>query len=87
MSVFVDDMKASYGRMVMCHMGADSTEELLVMADKIGVRRKWLQCAGTRHEHFDIALSKRALAVQAGAIELIQREFVIRKNPNLLEAQ
>lgn len=67
MAVYVDDMRASYGRMKMCHMLADSVEELLVMADKIGVDRKWFQALS--HPHFDIALSKRALAVQHGAIE------------------
>ncbi|WP_454734333.1 DUF4031 domain-containing protein [Cupriavidus pauculus] len=70
MSVYVDDMEAKFGRMVMCHMLADSTEELLAMADKIGVARRWLQKAGTLQEHFDIAKSKRALAVQFGAIEI-----------------
>lgn len=70
MTVYVDSMRASYGRMKMCHMIADSTDELLAMADKIGVARKWLQKAGTAHEHFDIALSKRDLAVKAGAVEV-----------------
>ena len=70
MAVYVDDMKAPFGRMVMCHMLADTTAELLAMADKIGVQRKWLQKAGTPREHFDIALSKRAEAVRAGAIEI-----------------
>ena len=83
MAVFVDDMRAKYGRLVMCHMGADSTEELLSMVDAIGVQRKWIQHAGTWREHFDIALSKRALAVKAGALEVTQREFVMRKNPAL----
>ena len=55
--IIVDDMKAPFGRMVMCHMMADTTEELLAMADKIGVDRKWLQAAGTKREHFDICLS------------------------------
>lgn len=85
MSVFVDDMRAKFGQMIMCHMGADTTEELLAMADTIGVQRKWLQHAGTWREHFDIALSKRALAVKAGAIEVTQREFVMRKSPILIE--
>lgn len=70
MTVYVDNMRASYGRMKMCHMIADSTDELLAMADKIGVARRWLQKAGTAHEHFDIALSKRDLAVKAGAVEV-----------------
>ncbi|KEP68792.1 hypothetical protein DL1_08570 [Thioclava dalianensis] len=70
MTVYVDNMRASYGRMKMCHMIADTTEELLEMADRIGVARKWLQKPGTRHEHFDIALSKRTLAVEAGAVEV-----------------
>lgn len=67
MTVYVDNMRATYGRMKMCHMVADSTAELLAMADHIGVARRWLQDAGTYREHFDIALSKRALAVAAGA--------------------
>lgn len=85
MAVFVDDMRAPYGRMLMCHMGADTTEELLAMADRIGVARKWIQYAGTWREHFDVALSKRALAVAAGAVEVTQREFVMRKSPRLKE--
>ncbi|MBV5268715.1 MAG: DUF4031 domain-containing protein [Afipia sp.] len=78
MSVYVDDMRAAFGRMVMCHMWADSDAELLAMADAIGVARKWIQghpeLSFGKHRraswvHFDIALSKRAFAVKAGAIE------------------
>lgn len=78
MSVYVDSMRASYGRMVMCHMIADSTRELLAMADRIGVKRRWLQDAGTYREHFDICLTKRSAAVVAGAIEVTQRELADR---------
>jgi hypothetical protein len=74
-SVYVDNMRASYGRMVMCHMIADSTDELLAMADAIGVQRKWLQKPGTHWEHFDICLSKRNIALGRGAIELTTRQL------------
>lgn len=75
MSVYVDNMRAKYGRMVMFHMVADTTDELLAMADKIGVDRKWLQHPGTPKEHFDIALGKRELAVKAGAIEIGNKQL------------
>ncbi|SMD18196.1 DUF4031 domain-containing protein [Rhizobium sp. RU36D] len=78
MSVYVDDMKARFGNMLMCHMWADSDAELLSMADRIGVQRKWIQGhpdlsfgphRQARWVHFDIALSKRKLAIRNGAIE------------------
>ena len=37
-------------------------------------------------EHYDICLSKRALAVRAGAFEVTQREAVLRKRPDLRRA-
>jgi len=76
MSVYVDDGKNPYGRMIMCHMQADTREELDAMADKIGVQRKWIQFPGTWKEHYDICKSKKQQAVQLGAIEIGSREFV-----------
>lgn len=76
MAVYVDDMRAPHGRMIMCHMAADSRAELLAMADRIGVDRRWLQKEGTWMEHFDICLSKRALAVSHGAREVTRRALV-----------
>ena len=70
MAVYVDDMAAAYGRMVMFHMVADTDQELHAMADKIGVARRWHQKAGTPHSHYDICKSKRALAVAHGAMEV-----------------
>jgi hypothetical protein len=55
-------------------MVADTVSELLGMADRIGVSRKWFQW--TSHPHFDISLSKRALAVQNGAVEVGRRGLV-----------
>lgn len=74
MTVYVDDMRARYRGMLMCHMIADSSDELLAMADLVGVARRWLQYPGLPREHFDIALVKRALAVRAGAVEITWRQ-------------
>ncbi len=81
MAVYVDNMKAGYGRMTMCHMLADTEEELHAMADKIGVARRWHQKPGTPQSHYDICLSKRVLAIQHGAREITRREagLVVRK--------
>jgi Protein of unknown function (DUF4031) len=74
-SVYVDEPRSALGRMIMCHMIADSTAELLRMAHHIGVDRRWLQYEGSYREHFDVCKSKRTIAVQAGAIEVTQREL------------
>lgn len=88
MAVYVDDMRAPFGRMIMCHMIADSTEELLAMADAIGVARRWIQKAGTRWEHFDISLSRRQKAIEAGAVAITRKDLGRRiavKAPSLLK--
>lgn len=81
MTVYVDPAVWPFGRMTMCHMWADTLDELLAMADTIGVRRKWIQGHPTlsfgKHReaswvHFDIAKSKRVLAIAAGAVETDQ---------------
>lgn len=75
MPVYVDDMRAKFGQMIMCHMVADTEAELHAMADLIGVDRKWYQYPKkSRYPHYDIALSKRALAVAHGAQEIRWRD-------------
>jgi hypothetical protein len=83
--VYVDNFNAPFGRMKMCHMVADTTDELLAMVDKIGVARKWIQYPGTYNEHFDICLSKKKKALEAGAKEIHFREyaeFVNKRKPD-----
>lgn len=76
--VYVDTYDAPYGRMIMCHMMADSEEELLTMANEIGVSNKWLQPARRgRPSHFDICKTKKQLAIKHGAIEVTPRELVL----------
>lgn len=74
MTVYVDDMRAPFGRLIMCHMVADSSDELMEMARKIGVHTRWLQKKGTPQEHFDICMTKRELAVKAGAHEVTMKQ-------------
>ena len=75
MSCYVDASIYSFGRMIMCHLIADTLEELHAMADTIGVERRWFQ-AEASFPHYDIAKTKRVLAVAAGAIDCDRRTFV-----------
>lgn len=69
MTVYVDDVAHKFGRMLMCHMWADTLDELYAMVDRIGVQRKWLQQPPKASwVHFDISLGKKRLAVAAGAV-------------------
>ncbi len=74
MPVYVDDMEARYGRMKMCHMISDDDATLHAMARRIGVARKWHQKPGTPRSHYDICLSKKALALVAGAIPITWKQ-------------
>lgn len=78
MTVYVDNMKASLGRMIMCHMIADSDDELHRMADTIGIDRKhWQSPEKTSGSHYDICKQKRAMAVKAGAVEISLRVLAV----------
>lgn len=84
MSVYVDDPIWPFRGMVMCHLLADTPEELFAMADRIGMPRKYFQLHSS--PHFDITEMQRMLAVRAGAIEIDKRKVVaiieaIRANP------
>lgn len=80
MAVYVDKPIHRYGRMLMCHMLADTEQELHAMADHIGVDRRHYQC-GASTPHYDICRAKRTLAIKAGAEEVSRRKLVevIRK--------
>lgn len=75
MSVYVDDYYAPYRGMRMCHMIADTHEELMAMALTICLWSGWIQNRGTYREHFDISTAKRKLAIRAGAIPISVKEL------------
>lgn len=71
MTVYIDNARIPLGRMLMCHMLADSLDELHSMADKIGVNRKYFHDG-----HYNVCASKRALALAFGAQGVTVREMV-----------
>ncbi len=60
--------------MIMCHMIADTLDELHDMADLLGLRRNWFQPWSS--PHYDLTLFRREKAIELGAIILGRREFV-----------
>lgn len=76
MAVYIDDMNRPYGRMIMCHMIADSTSELKEMALYLGLKPEWIQNPGEYQEHFDVSKSAKQKAIAKGAIAVTQRELV-----------
>jgi hypothetical protein len=75
MSVYVGVPMWPFGRMIMCHMLADTEIELDEMARKLGLKLEWKQ--GSKRDkgfgslvHYDISKSKRAQAISLGAIPL-----------------
>lgn len=82
MSVYVDKSANLYRsargrRMVMCHMIADTPDELHAMAIAVGLKRRWFQASPpASFPHYDVCRSKRALVVSAGAIDCDRNEFV-----------
>lgn len=78
MTVYVDNARIPYRRMLMCHLLADTLEELHVMADRIGVARRHFQGKEKAScPHYDICLSKRSLALRHGAVEISRQELVL----------
>lgn len=85
MSVYVDPLMHWGGSRRFhwehsCHMWADSMDELLEFAVRLGVDRAWFH--GRRNRgmarlpHFDLNAAVRTQAVSLGAIELTRREAV-----------
>lgn len=87
MTVYVDSMKARLGRMIMCHMLADTDDELHTMAEQLGIKRKWHQKPGTPHSHYDICKAKRAKALELGAVEVNNRQLVSLIKKKRLQAE
>lgn len=69
MTVYVDTMRARLGPYIVCHMIADTEEELHAMADAIGHPRRRYQ-----GDHYDITWEARAKAIELGAVAISMRQ-------------
>ncbi len=79
MTVYVDALRmpATVGRIRAnwSHLTADTTEELLAFADRLGLKANWIQNPGhVWKEHFDVTDTKRDLAIRLGAQPITMRE-------------
>jgi hypothetical protein len=67
MTMYVDDMLAPFGRMLMSHMWSDnSIEELMTFARRPGLKVEWFQARAL--PHFDVSKQVREQAIKLGAI-------------------
>ncbi len=73
MTIYVDSSIFPYRNTLYCHMmsGLDDTDlsELHAFAQQIGLKRCWFQNK-ERFPHYDLAPSRRKLAVAQGTIEV-----------------
>ena len=74
MTVYVDRASRPLGRMVMCHMVADTLAELHTEAAALGCRKEWFQDG--RHPHYDLPQFRRRHAVQRGAVQVTSEALV-----------
>lgn len=84
MSVYVDSMcnclkNKNWPYNMCCHLIADSVDELLIFAERLGLKKVWFQ--NTDIPHFDLTVNMRKKAIKQGAFPISVKEFIkkIRK--------
>ncbi len=86
MSVYIDDMyRYSIGEfrgMRMSHMIADDEAELHALAARIGMKREWYQ-----GDHYDVPLTRRDLALEAGALAITYRQAGAMRRRRVIEGR
>jgi Protein of unknown function (DUF4031) len=83
MTVYVDELmpcgrSATWRHNESCHMTCDGPfSELHEMAQAIGLKIAWFQTKHNRCDlwHYDLTVSKRALAIQHGAVPITCRQY------------
>lgn len=74
MAVYVDSARHPFKGHMMCHMTADSLEDLHDMARCLEMKRAWFQAPPkASFPHYDIPAPRRARAIDYGALEVDSR--------------
>lgn len=70
--VYLDDSRIEWRGRKWSHLYAESLAELLAFADKIGLKREWLQNGDGKDgfPHFDVTGVMRERAARSGAIQV-----------------
>ena len=81
MSVYVDDMQfcipnKNWRYRAVCHLMADTLEELHDFASLLRLKRAWFQDNNKRFPHYDLTSNKRKIAIKHGAIEKSPMELI-----------
>jgi hypothetical protein len=94
MTLYVDDVRHPFRRMVMCHMWATTVDELHEHAAALGLRREWFQAPPKASwEHYDVSLSVKARALSErgavltdkyGPVEHVARLRIASGDPSLI---
>lgn len=74
MAIYVDPARHPFKGFIMCHMTADTLEELHDMAGRLAMKREWFQIPPkASFPHYDVPTARRALAIEYGAVEVDER--------------
>lgn len=91
MTVYVDELRQWPTRIRCfkpgsCHLMADTLDELHAFAARLGLKRAWFQ-DHRLHPHYDLTASKRARALELGAVFVPGKEQARARLERALEAR
>jgi hypothetical protein len=82
MPVYVDDARIPWRGRRWSHLVADTAEELFAAAERLGLRREWVQDKG-RTLHYDLPDEYREQAIELGIAEAVTWRDVARRRGEL----
>lgn len=75
MPVYVDNDEIHLHGYVLCHMYADTLDELHLMAKHLKLASRWFH-EGKHFPYYTLSKGKRAEAIRRGATPVTQEEFL-----------